>query len=276
MVPSLMMAQASGGQIKRKPQVSTSTNRANRSNNKSSKSGITESERKSIIANIVNNMVFVEGGTFMMGASSEPGDDASYWNEPIHEVTISSFYICRYEITQEEWTSVMNTSINPSSFKGKKKPVESISWAQCQSFINILNSVSGKHFRLPTEAEWEYASRGGSKTKGFKYSGSNILNEVGWYKGNSSSSTHVVGKLKPNELGLYDMSGNVYEWCSDWFKKYKSNKQYNPTGPQNGTKRVSRGGSWFSKETGCRVYTHDGGKPDASPVIGFRLACDNL
>ncbi len=267
LLPSLMMGQASGGQIIRKNGKRFVKKESSISNSNSP---------KEVINKLINNMVYVEGGTFLMGASSEPGNDASYWNEPIHEVTISSFYICRYEVTQEEWTSIMNTSNNPSSFKGMKKPVENISWAQCQSFINMLNYVSGKHFRLPTEAEWEYAARGGSKTKGFRYSGSNILNEVGWNKGNSSSSTHVVGKLKPNELGLYDMSGNVYEWCSDWFKKYKSNKQYNPTGPQNGTKRVSRGGCWFSPETSCRVYTHDGGKLDASPLKGFRLACDNL
>ena len=152
---------------------------------------------------------------------------------------------------------------NPSSFKGKKRPVHNVSWDECQSYIRILNKVTGKSFRLPTEAEWEYAARGGMKSRGYNYSGGDIIENVGWFKTNSANSTHPVGQLKPNELGLYDMSGNVYEWCSD---KYDNND----------SKRVSRGGCFYSNNKGCITSNHDGGKPDASPLIGFRLVCDNL
>jgi formylglycine-generating enzyme required for sulfatase activity len=222
-----------------------------------------------IVQRLINNMVYVEGGTFTMGATSEQGSDAVS-DEITHQVTISSFYIGKYEVTQEEWEAVMGN--NPSIFKGAKKPVENISWIDCHQFIRKLNSLTGKNFRMLTEAEWEYAARGGQKSKGYKYSGSNILDEVGWYDRNSSKITHVVGLLKPNELGVYDMSGNVREWCSDWYSSYKSNTR-NPSGPSSGSARVGRGGGWNYIARSCRVSFRDFNSPNTSlSDFGLRLA----
>ena len=224
-----------------------------------------------IIQRLVNNMVYVEGGTFTMGATSEQGSDASSNEKPAHQVTLSSFSIGKYEVTQEEWEAVMGN--NPSSLKGAKRPVESVSWSDCRQFIRKLRTLTGKNFRMPTEAEWEYAARGGNKSRGYKYSGSNILDDVGWYDSNSSSSTHDAGQLDPNELGLYDMSGNVWEWCADWYGSYDSNSQSNPGGPSSGSVRVFRGGSWNNYAGRCRVsfrgYSSPGG---ASSNLGLRLA----
>ncbi|MBQ0015371.1 MAG: formylglycine-generating enzyme family protein, partial [Bacteroidales bacterium] len=150
-------------------------------------------------------MVEVSGGTFKMGATSEQGSDA--WNDekPVHNVTLSSYYIGLTEVTQELWQAVMGS--NPSYFKGLYRPVENVSWDDCQTFISRLNSLTGKNFRLPTEAEWEFAARGGTKSRGYKYSGSNTLDDVAWHVGNSGDKTHDVGTKAPNELGIYDMSG---------------------------------------------------------------------
>ena len=204
-----------------------------------------------VIENLLHNMVYVDGGTFTMGATSEQGSDADSDEKPVHQVTLSSFSIGRYEVTQEEWQAVMGS--NPSGFKGAKLPVERVSWEDCQEFIRKLNSMTGKHFRLPTEAEWEYAARGGNKSRGYKYAGSNDLGSVAWYDGNSGSKTHDVGQKQPNELGLYDMSGNVWEWCQDWSGSYSSGSQTNPTGPSSGSRRVGRGGSWYTYAGYCRV-----------------------
>ena len=198
-----------------------------------------EAERTRILQNLINNMVFVEGGTFKMGAKGK----VPLNEKPAHQVTLTSFSIGRYEVTQEEWQAVIGS--NPSYFKGAKRPVESVSWNDCQEFIRKLNAMTGKHFRLPTEAEWEYAARGGNRSRGYKYAGSNDLNSVAWYEDNSGNQTHEVGSKQPNELGLYDMSGNVTEWCQDWYdsKYYSSSPQSNPQGPSSGTYyRVIRGG----------------------------------
>ena len=192
-------------------------------------------------------MVFVEGGTFTMGATSEQGTSDPFDDEyPTHQVTVSDFYIGKYEVTQQLWEYVMGD--NPSFFTGSHRPVECVSWNDCQEFIRRLNKITGKTFRLPTEAEWEYAARGGNKSKGYKYAGSNIINDVAWYYGNSSSGTHKVGTKTPNELGIYDMCGNVWELCSDRYSSsyYSSSPSVNPTGPSSGSSRVDRGGSWFS------------------------------
>ena len=230
-----------------------------------------ENQLSPIIQNLINNMVHVEGGTFTMGATSEQGSDAESEEKPAHQVTLSSFSIGKYEVTQEEWEAVMGN--NPSSLKGAKRPVESVSWSDCRQFIRKLRTLTGKNFRMPTEAEWEYAARGGNKSRGYKYSGSNILDDVGWYDSNSSSSTHDAGQLDPNELGLYDMSGNVWEWCADWYGSYDSNSQSNPGGPSSGSVRVFRGGSWNNYAGRCRVsfrgYSSPGG---ASSNLGLRLA----
>ena len=232
-----------------------------------------------IIQKLINNMVYVEGGTFTMGATSEQGSDAESDEKPAHQVTLSSFSIGKYEVTQEEWQAVMGD--NPSSFKGSKRPkrpVERVSWNDCQEFIRKLNTMTGKHFRLPTEAEWEYAARGGNKSIGYKYAGSDNLDRVAWYLKNSGYKTHDVGthdvgQKSPNELGLYDMSGNVLEWCADWYGSYSSNSQTNPSGSSSGSYRVHRGGSWRSSARNCRVSSRDRSTPGSSDYfLGLRLA----
>ena len=188
-------------------------------------------------------------------------------------MTLSDYYIGETEVTQELWQAVMGN--NPSKFKGYNHPVEKVSWKDCQAFIQKLNEVTGQTFRLPTEAEWEYAARGGNKSKGYKYSGSNNLNDVAWYTDNCGGTHHAVKTRQPNELDIYDMSGNVWEWCNDRYGKYKYDTQTNPTGPTNGSNRVSRGGSWLHDTWICRVSLRglntSGFRNDG---FGFRLAMD--
>ena len=217
-------------------------------------------------------MVRVVGGTFQMGATSEQGSDADSDETPVHSVTLSDYYIGQTEVTQELWEAVMGS--NPSYFKGdNQRPVEKVSWNDCQEFIEKLNRLTGKNFRLPTEAEWEYAARGGNKSRGYKYSGSNNPDAVAWYDDNSGSKTHPVATKQSNELGLYDMSGNVYEWCQDWYGGYKSNSQTNPTGASRGRDRVVRGGSWSDGAWGVRVSLRNFDAPDyRSYGSGLRLA----
>ena len=202
------------------------------------------------IYKLANNMVYVQGGTFMMGADAS-NKDAYKDEKPAHQVTLSSYYICKYEVTQALWQEVMGS--NPSNFKGDNLPVENVSWNDCQEFISKLNALTGQHYRLPTEAEWEFAARGGNSSRGYKYSGSNTLSDVAWYDDNSGNKTHLVGTKSPNELGLYDMIGNVREWCSDWYGDYNSSAQTNPAGPSRGTYRVYRGGGWFDNARLCRA-----------------------
>lgn len=217
-------------------------------------------------------MVGVEGSTFIMGATSEQGTSDPYDDEyPSHYVTLSDFAIGETEVTQELWRAVMGN--NPSQFSGTNLPVEMVSWNDCQTFIQKLNQLTGKNFRLPTEAEWEYAARGGNKSKGYKYAGSNTLGDVAWYKDNSSDRTHPVKQKQANELGLYDMSGNVFEWCQDWFGTYSSSEQTNPTGPASGSNRVFRGGCWYGNAGICRVSLRDGNTPTSyGSSLGLRLA----
>ena len=215
-------------------------------------------------------MIPVEGGTFTMGATSEmknPDDD----EQPTHPVTLSSYYIGETEVTQALWKAVMGS--NPSRFKGDNLPVECVSWDDCQEFIRKLNSLTSQNFRLPTEAEWEFACRGGNNSRGYKYSGSNNLGSVAWYDGNSGNKTHPVGTKAPNELGIYDMSGNVWEWCADWYGDYSSGAQTNPTGPYGGSNRVYRGGSWNYDVGRCRSSNRDFYYPWIRDIIlGLRLA----
>ena len=207
-----------------------------------------------------------------MGATAEQGSDAESDEKPTHSVTVSDFYIGKYEVTQAQWKAVMGS--NPSDFKGDNLPVENVSWNDIQEFITKLNAQTGKKFRLPTEAEWEYAARGGNQSKGYKYSGSDSIDEVAWYGDNSSSTTHPVGQKSPNELGIYDMSGNVFEWCQDWYGSYSSEAQTNPTGPSSGSYRVLRGGSWYYYARNCRVSRRDSNFPDyRGSICGFRLVC---
>ena len=187
------------------------------------------------------------------------------------KVTLTNnYYIGQTEVTQALWKAVMGS--NPSNFKGDNRPVETVSWNDCQTFITKLNSLIGQKFRLPTEAEWEYAARGGKKSQGYRYSGSNNLDEVAWYKINSNSQTHDVAKKQPNELGVYDMSGNVWEWCQDWKGSYSSTPQTNPTGATSGSFRVFRGGSWFNYARFCRSSDRGSNSPDFTDSgLGLRL-----
>lgn len=215
-------------------------------------------------------MVEVRGGTFRMGATSEQGGDACDNERPVHNVTLDSYYIGKTEVTQALWKAVMGS--NPSHFQGDNLPVECVSWGDCQTFIEKLNALTGKSFRLPTEAEWEFACRGGNKSRGNKYSGSNDLNRVAWYGDNSGSRTHTVATKLPNELGIYDMSGNVWEWCADWYDGYSGKALSNPSGPTSGSGRVNRGGSWINFARFCRTSDRVGNHATRlASYLGLRL-----
>jgi formylglycine-generating enzyme required for sulfatase activity len=245
-------------------------------------------------------MVFVKGGIYTMGCSNEQEDDC--WSEatPAHKVTVSDFYIGKYEITQKQWVQVMNGSnwakarinknqigfgssqvnSNPSHFKGDDLPVTNVSWNDIQEFLSELYRITGRRYRLPTEAEWEYAARGGSNSRNFKYSGSNHINDVAWYINNSFNKMYSVGTKSPNELGIYDMSGNAWEWVGDKFGSYSASTQTNPTGPSSGSTYVVRGGSWRNEARNCTVSFRASRAPGPSNApppdfrdnhVGFRL-----
>ena len=225
---------------------------------------VTESQ-KSVIKRQLQQLVFVEGGTFMMGAQNDD-PNAPYYDflakgtNPPHQVTLSDFYIGKYEVTQEQWAAVMTTS--PSTFVGGNKPVENISWYDAQEYISKLVNLTGLDLYMPTSAQWEYAARGGRYSMGYRYSGSDNVDEVAHYlkSGTPETSplftTAEVGQKKPNELGLYDMTGNVEEMCSDWFDTVSTENQTNPTGPTSGVYKVGRGGDFDPTVTvsGCVFY----------------------
>ncbi len=228
-----------------------------------------DSQNNSPIQDIINNMVTVQGGTFTMGCTKEQSncdDDET----PTHQVTLSTYQISKYEVTQAQWEAVMGN--NPSHFKDCPKcPVESVSWDDVQKFIKKLNEKTGKSFRLPTEAEWEYAAREGTANNSYLYSGSSTINDVAWFNDNSGSKTHEVGTKSDNDLGLYDMSGNVWEWCSDGKRTYTSAAVTNPKG--SGSLRVLRGGSWNNFARRCRIANRGSSNPDdRGSDYGFRLA----
>ena len=218
------------------------------------------------------NMVYVEGGTFMMGAADDTMAEAD--EKPQHQVTLSDFYMGQVEVTQELWEAVMES--NPSYFQATHNPVERVTWSDCQKFIKKLNLLTGRHFRLPTEAEWEYAARGGNRSKGYIYAGSDIIGKVAWYTNNSNNKAQTVKQKYPNELGIYDMSGNVWEWCQDWYGDYSSDAQINPQGSSSGSARVIRGGSWKNDANShCRTFGRLDLTPAASPSnLGFRITLD--
>ncbi|MDR1331409.1 MAG: formylglycine-generating enzyme family protein [Tannerella sp.] len=246
-------------------------------------------------------MIFVEGGSFMMGCTPEQGAYCNSNERPVHQVTVKDFYIGKCEVTQAEWESVMGE--NPSYFHSLRwddmvayvqrinersgtayeipteaqwnkvaLPVEGVSWNDVQEFIRRLNALTGKNYRLPTEAEWEYAARGGEASRNYKYSGASVTGESAWYGYNSGGQTHPVGVKKPNELGIHDMNGNVWEWCSDWYGRYSGCSQADPQGAQFGSQRVIRGGSW--NRITQRISIRENALPGESRSnLGFRLAC---
>ena len=246
-----------------------------------------------ILDEIFENTVFVEGGTFSRGIANDwlgPEDQI-----PVHRVTVSDFYIGMYEVTQAQWRAIMGTTISQQRDKasggissnyyniagqGDKYPMYYVSWNEVQEFIRKLNTLTGKSFRLPTEAEWEYAARGGNKSNGYKFSGSNDANDVAWFNDNSGKMSHPVGTKSPNELGIFDMSGNVWEWCSDWYGKYSAGNKVNPKGPTTGYNRVIRGGCYgsyvttFSSQELDWKYRNDWPPDQRVNATGFRLAYD--
>lgn len=239
------------------------------------------------LGTIHESMVYVEGGSFLMGSNDGYPDEL-----PIHEVTLTSFWIGEFQITKDLWMKTM--AIDPSKIKDGNLPMDQISWLQAVEYCNqrsihedltpcytitrdsVYCDWTANGYRLPTEAEWEYAARGGNKSAGFIYSGSNDRDSVAWHDGNSQNKSHPVGSKKANELGIYDMSGNLFEWCWDWYDKdyYKNSPKLNPRGPENGTHRILRGGSWFHFYLFCRVsfrnyyYTPYYWNSD----VGFRVA----
>lgn len=226
-------------------------------------------------------MVYVEGGTFIMGATSEQSGAASD-EYPVHSVTLDSYYIAATEITQAQWLAVMGTTIHQKASKagfsvksvGSEYPMYYVSWEEAIAFCRELSNLTGKTYILPTEAQWEYAARGGKKSRSNQYAGSYSVDAVAWYVSNSSHSLHPVGKLRANELGLYDMSGNVWEWCQDWYGSYSSDAQTNPTGPSSGSARVNRGGGWTDSARGCRVSYRNYYSPSVrGSALGFRVVC---
>lgn len=214
-------------------------------------------------------MVFVKGGCFQMGDTFGDGDSDE---KPVHEVCVDDFYMAETEVTQKQWKDVMGD--NPSMFKNCDDcPVEQVSWDDIQGYISKLNSKTGNNYRLPTEAEWEYAARSGGKNE--KYAGSSDINSVAWYESNSGSKTHPVKQKSPNGLGLYDMSGNVWEWVQDWYDDnyYKNSPKDNPKGASSGRARVLRGGSWGNSPKYSRSALRSWDNPvNRLYNCGFRLA----
>lgn len=217
-------------------------------------------------------MVRVEGGAFSMGCPWSEGENCEDDERPVQKITLAGFAIAKVEVTQRLWQSLMDN--NPSYFPSCPEcPVEQVSFEDVKLFIERLNHLSGKSYRLPTEGEWEFAARGGSKSNSSKFSGSNEVNQIGWFWDNSSNATHPVAQKLPNELGLFDMSGNVWEWCQDWYAAYTSKPLSNPTGPSSGNYRVIRGGAWNYHEGGCRNSCRYSFFPDKRGMsLGFRLA----
>lgn len=229
-------------------------------------------------------MIYVEGGTFQMGATTEQGSEADSDESPVHSVTVGSFYMAECEVTQAQWQKIMGKTIYQQRDKansswsmygvGDTYPMYYVNWEEANQFCQELSAMTGRRYRLPTEAEWEYAARGGNRKVGTKYSGGGVMDAVGWYDGNSGNATHPVKQKRANALGLYDMSGNVWEWCSDWYGDYSSSSQNNPTGPSSGQYRVLRGGGWCSIARGCRVSRRSSRSPsNRFNDYGFRVVC---
>lgn len=223
-------------------------------------------------------MVYVDGGSFMMGSSEDPPGYTLNQERPVHKVTLSGYYIGKYEVSQRLWQAVMGS--DPSPYKNPMPdnefidvPVHNVSWNDCQEFIRKLNKLTGRQFRLPTEAEWEFAARGGVKSRGYKYAGSDNPSLVAWFDRKSPTYIGPSRDRRGNELGIYDMSGNVCEWCQDWYGDYSKSAQTNPKGPSSGSSRVNRGGGWAYPLVLCRVTFRNWGSPShAGSYVGLRLA----
>ena len=228
-------------------------------------------------------MIWVEGGDFLMGCTSEQGNCESD-EQNVRRVTVDGFYIGMLEVTQSQWEKVVGTSIYQQWTKagysgslsrgvGPDYPMYCVSWDEAMEFCRLLSNKTGRTYTLPTEAQWEYAARGGNKNEGAKYAGSNMIDAVAWYTDNSGSSTHIVGSKRANALGIYDMSGNVWEWCKDWYaSSYVSYDTNNPVGPSSGSIRVNRGGSWSSSASHCRVaYRNNNSPGNRFNILGFRV-----
>ncbi len=229
-------------------------------------------------------MIWVEGGDFLMGCTSEQGGDCSSDEQNVRRVTVDGFYIAMLEVTQSQWEKVVGTSIYQQKSKadasstygvGPDYPMYYVSWDEAMEFCRLLSNKTGRTYTLPTEAQWEYAARGGNKNEGTKYAGSNMIDAVAWYTDNSGSSTHIVGSKRANALGIYDMSGNVWEWCQDWYaSSYVSYDTNNPVGPLSGSKRVNRGGSWYDYVSSCSVTSRYYSSPSERGYgLGVRVVC---
>lgn len=229
-------------------------------------------------------MIWVEGGDFLMGCTSEQGNCESD-EQNVRRVTVDGFYIGMLEVTQSQWEKVVGTSISQQRNKkgsdyslkgvGPDYPMYYVSWDEAMEFCRLLSNKTGRTYTLPTEAQWEYAARGGNKNEGAKYAGSNMIDAVAWYDSNSANTAHIVGSKRANALGIYDMSGNVWEWCKDWYAdSYVSYDTNNPVGPSSGSYRVNRGGGWLSNASGCRVANRNYSSPGNRYYdLGFRVVC---
>jgi formylglycine-generating enzyme required for sulfatase activity len=219
------------------------------------------------------DMVFIQGGRIRRGCPNLDGSGCLADERPRHEVRLRNFMIGRYPVTQRQWASVMGST--PSHFQGDTLPVEQVSWNEVQEFIRRLNAMTGKRYRLPTEAEWEYAALGGTLASGQEFSGHRFLDDVAWYDYNSGGRTWQAGRKEPNELGIHDMLGNVWEWVSDRYDRYyyRNSPISNPKGPKHGNERVYRGCAFNSAENICRISLRNFAAPDYRMVnLGFRLA----
>ncbi|MCQ2229125.1 MAG: SUMF1/EgtB/PvdO family nonheme iron enzyme [Bacteroidales bacterium] len=253
-----------------------SNNRQNNSRRSATGQAYTETE-----LGLDLKMVYVEGGSFLMGCTSEQSDCSS--NEKnVRRVTLDGYYIGMFEITQKQWELVMGTSIYQQQTKaglsqlygvGPDYPMYYVSWEEAMTFCQELSRLTGKTYTLPTEAQWEYAARGGNRNDGTKYSGSHSADLVAWYDSNSGNSTHIVGAKRANGLGIYDMSGNVWEWCKDWYAdSYQSYQTNNPEGPSSGSYRVTRGGGWLLSASVCRVaFRYNNTPTNRNGLLGFRV-----
>ena len=227
------------------------------------------------VGDVTFKMMKVEKGTFTMGATEEQEDPTDN-EKPTHQVTLTkTYYMGETEVTQALWKAVMGNDYNPSSWVGDQMPVQKVSYNEitaAEGFLAKLNAATGRTFRIPTEAEWEFAARGGNKSNKTQYSGSANIDSVAWYRDNSDMKVHEVAQKKANELGLYDMSGNVYEWCSDWYGGYSSDAQTDPTGPATGVGCVIRGGSYVENVVNVRTSHRYAFQPqNTKHYIGFRL-----